>query len=132
MFAVDGRWGSGKTTFARMLSCVLKQDAFRVVNINAWDADYTDDPLGALTHALHDAMGSASKWRKQIKKTGIALMQEVVVGTVRFASGGLVGGEALKDLAESASTLSRNTPRRWVIFRACFAILPQTAKDPWW
>ena len=100
VFAIDGRWGSGKTIFAQMLSCVLKRQKFRVVSINAWDTDYTDDPLGALTHALHDAMGSASRRRKQLKEAVAALMREVVVGTVRLASGGLVSGDELTELAK--------------------------------
>lgn len=100
VFAVDGRWGSGKTTFARMLSCLLKQGGFKVVEINAWDTDYTNDPLAALTHALIESMDHADQRRKRIKEAGVALFREAAFGAVQLATAGVLGGKALADIAK--------------------------------
>ncbi|GAB1072008.1 MAG: hypothetical protein SAqTSA_21080 [Shewanella algae] len=41
---LDSEWGSGKTYFIKRLASELK-DSFPVVYIDAWQQDYSDDPL---------------------------------------------------------------------------------------
>ena len=67
VFAIDGRWGTGKTTLASMLSSHLKENDFTVVNVNAWDTDYTDDPLVALTSAVINSTDKGAKLMQQMK-----------------------------------------------------------------
>lgn len=67
VFAIDGRWGSGKTVFVKQL-CMLAdeseeaiehsaidtesveqlQETHKVFYFNAWESDYINDPLSAL------------------------------------------------------------------------------------
>ena len=61
MFAIDGRWGTGKTTFVRMFSQHLTNKEFRVVNINAWETDYADSPLAALVSKVAEAEPEPSR-----------------------------------------------------------------------
>ena len=52
VFALDGRWGTGKTTFLRMFTQHLRDESFTVVEVNAWDTDHADEPLTALVGSL--------------------------------------------------------------------------------
>lgn len=45
VLALDAPWGSGKTTFIRMLQVVLRKQNFQCVYFNAWTSDYVVDPL---------------------------------------------------------------------------------------
>jgi hypothetical protein len=52
VLALDSPWGTGKTTVVRMLRTVLENDGFQCLYFNAWQADYTTDPLVALVSAV--------------------------------------------------------------------------------
>ena len=43
--AVDGEWGTGKTTFLKLWAQHLRNNGFPVVEHNAWETDYATDPL---------------------------------------------------------------------------------------
>ncbi len=49
VFAVDAPWGTGKTTFLRMWKQHLRNRGFPVIEFNAWETDFAEDPLVALT-----------------------------------------------------------------------------------
>ena len=99
VIAIDGPWGSGKTTFAGMLACVLKAQGFQVVEVNAWNTDYTNDPLGALTHALLEKLNPGPVLRERLKGAAIGLTKEAIAGTIRVATGGIPSGELPADAA---------------------------------
>lgn len=46
--AIDAAWGHGKTTFLQLWAARLKQDTFLVIDVNAWNTDYFDDPFLAI------------------------------------------------------------------------------------
>lgn len=48
VMAVDASWGMGKTTFLRMWAQHLKTKGHPVVEFNAWETDFTWDPIFAL------------------------------------------------------------------------------------
>ena len=52
VIAVDGDWGTGKTTFIQLWEQYLRSSEFAVASFNAWDSDYCDDPFTALTEEL--------------------------------------------------------------------------------
>lgn len=58
--AIDAAWGHGKTTFLRLWSAHLEQNAFLVIKINAWETDYFDDPFLAIVGEM----------TKQLKASG--------------------------------------------------------------
>lgn len=53
VMSLDGAWGSGKTTFAKMWQQQLKNNGFTTIYFNAWEHDYMVDPLVALIGELH-------------------------------------------------------------------------------
>lgn len=48
VLAIDGKWGTGKSTFIEMWLPVLSQQKITTVLFNAWEADYHDDVLAPL------------------------------------------------------------------------------------
>ena len=49
VLAIDAAWGEGKTTFLRMSQAYLRKNQFLVIDFNAWETDFCDDPFIALT-----------------------------------------------------------------------------------
>ena len=47
--AVDAPWGTGKTTFLRMWKQHLRNQGFPIIEFNAWETDFSEDPFVALT-----------------------------------------------------------------------------------
>ena len=93
VFAIDGGWGTGKTTFVAMFSQHLRNEHFRVVNINAWETDYADDPLSALVSSLADAEEDATR-RDSFKSTAVGLLRVVAPPAIRIATSGLLNLDA--------------------------------------
>lgn len=48
VLAVDAPWGTGKTTFIEMWMAHLKEKGFPCLDFNAWENDFSDDPLVSL------------------------------------------------------------------------------------
>ena len=53
VIALDGRWGSGKTTFTQQWAGLLRQRGHAVVQFDAFAHDYQDDALIALAGELY-------------------------------------------------------------------------------
>ena len=45
VIGVNGRWGSGKTTFLNMFEKYMQMLHYKVVSFNAWQDDYMNDPM---------------------------------------------------------------------------------------
>ena len=52
VIALCGEWGSGKTTFVKMWKQNLNNNNYKTLYFNAWNSDYTEDPLMALIFEL--------------------------------------------------------------------------------
>ena len=57
VLAIDAEWGAGKTTFLNMWSRHLQNQGFPVVAFNAWETDFTGNPMVALITELAEALG---------------------------------------------------------------------------
>lgn len=68
--ALSGEWGSGKTTFIRMLMQKMKNEGGHPLYFNAWENDYVSDPLIALLAGLKDLYPQSSKWNDVITSGG--------------------------------------------------------------
>ncbi len=45
VISLNGKWGSGKTTFLKMWKKQMETLEYNVIHFNAWEDDYTNDPL---------------------------------------------------------------------------------------
>lgn len=43
VLAIDGKWGTGKTTFVEMWKAYLELDNFQTLYFNAWENDFISD-----------------------------------------------------------------------------------------
>jgi len=68
--ALSGEWGSGKTTFIRMLIQKMENEGGHPLYFNAWENDYVSDPLIALLAGLKDLSPHSSKWNDVIASGG--------------------------------------------------------------
>lgn len=48
VLTVNGKWGTGKTTFVKMWKQLLDDDQFKTIYFNAWESDFALDPIAAL------------------------------------------------------------------------------------
>ena len=52
VLAINGKWGTGKTTFVEMWKAYLELDNFHTLYFNAWENDFISDPLIGLLGEL--------------------------------------------------------------------------------
>ena len=45
VLALNGKWGTGKTTFVKMWKQQMKNEGYETIYYNAWEMDHIDDPL---------------------------------------------------------------------------------------
>ena len=76
VLAVDAAWGTGKTTFLEMWTQHLRNEKFTVVQINAWETDFTEDPFLAISAEL----------TKQLERQGDTPFQDKVEWAKKTAS----------------------------------------------
>lgn len=70
VLALNGDWGSGKTTFVRMWKQALKNNDYKTLYFNAWNSDYADDPLLALVSELKELSPNNEKINSIAGKAG--------------------------------------------------------------
>jgi ABC-type sulfate/molybdate transport systems ATPase subunit len=54
--ALDGSWGSGKTTFLKMWKLKLQDAGHICLYLNAWENDFIQEPLVAVVGELSQAI----------------------------------------------------------------------------
>ena len=54
VLALNGEWGSGKTTFVNMWKRMLIEKGFKTLYFNAWTSDFSNDPLIAMIAELKE------------------------------------------------------------------------------
>ncbi len=97
VLAIDGEWGSGKTTFVKMWRQYLINEGYKTLYFNAWATDFVEDPLIALMGELKEVIGSNSKFEslvKNIGKIGLTVGGEIIKTGVKRIAG--IDTEAIK------------------------------------
>ncbi len=78
VLALDAPWGAGKTVFLRMWAQYLRRERFRVAEFNAWETDFSDDPLIALYAALEGVLDRSSTTKaKNALKAGATMVSKL-------------------------------------------------------
>lgn len=71
VLAIDGEWGTGKTTFVKMWRQQLENNGYKTLYFNAWETDFIKDPLIALIGELKEVFGSDNpKLNELVKSIG--------------------------------------------------------------
>lgn len=92
--ALNGSWGTGKTTFVRMWQKYLEKAGYKTAYINAWEMDFTTNPLVSILGEVGSLTG---KDRRAFKKIIKALPKSVRLGAEGFIST-YTGQGAIKNL----------------------------------
>ena len=87
VMAVDAGWGMGKTTFLRMWARHLRNEQFPVVEFNAWETDFAQDPFIALSSEIATGLVSLGNTSGQL---GGQRLRSAAAAVVRVAPGALV------------------------------------------
>ena len=75
VLAVDAPWGTGKTTFLKMLVQSLRDQAFTVVAFNAWETDFSEDPFVALSSEITDGLKGSRRRLSALKRASSELVR---------------------------------------------------------
>lgn len=104
VFAIDGKWGSGKTTFVKMWKQSLTNQGFHVLYFNVWKHDFITDPIIGLVSQFRD-MSEDDKVKAKFAKI-VAAAGKVTTGIFPAIIKGLTKkslGEDVVEVIESAS-----------------------------
>ena len=106
VLALDGVWGSGKTTLVKILKADLEDSGYQCVYFDAWRVDYMVDPLIALVGALAELVERApNKSRADalaaLKKSAAVIAVETVGAVAQIVTKGVVSTEAIKAFTEA-------------------------------
>ena len=109
VLAVDSAWGTGKTTFLKMLAAYMRLQGFSVVEFNAWETDFADNPFLALSAEIIGGLTGVknAKLRKVVNK----ILQQApwAVPRLVLASIPQVGGQLVQEVNSAAKALKDPT-----------------------
>ncbi|MFK8067252.1 MAG: P-loop NTPase fold protein [Gammaproteobacteria bacterium] len=104
---INARWGSGKTYFLTHWRESIKT-RYPTVYVNAWESDFSDDPLVAVISAIHEQIVEHLPEKEQTRKAFTNRLKSAgrfVRGLAPVITKGLVhkalGEEAGKEIVES-------------------------------
>ncbi|MBM2837642.1 MAG: hypothetical protein HW415_267 [Deltaproteobacteria bacterium] len=121
VLAIDSPWGTGKTTFINMWLRSLKKEGVPCLYFNAWENDFTDDPLVSFIgemKACLDTVGEASQakvYYENAKKLGASIVKRAIPVTIKIVTAGVVNLEELSEeaLADFDSGLAKEKIDRY-------------------
>ena len=101
VLAVDAPWGDGKTTFIKIWSQHLRNQGFTVVEFNAWETDFFQDPFVALCTELIGSIDAVegnemSSKIDEVKKRGQVVFRHLASNAVERMTFGLMDYNTLK------------------------------------
>ena len=100
VLAIDGGWGIGKTTFLRMWMRKLQTAGHACLYLNAWQSDFSEDPLAALIGELSELVSTfktsgerqtaLQERLETVKKVGGKIIKKALPALVRMGTAGLL------------------------------------------
>ena len=108
VLSVDAAWGAGKTTFLKIWAQHLRNEEFPVVEFNAWETDFSEEPFIALSTELTEGLkefgyadGSVKAKINDMTQKTKEVARSLVPGIIKVAAAGipLGGGELGQALA---------------------------------
>jgi hypothetical protein len=118
VLAVDGSWGSGKTTFLNMWQVKLNEAGHLCLYLNAWKSDFVEDPLVAVVGELSIAIkvnpsmdkDNVRKTIDKIEKRARSIVKRLIPVGAKIATLGLIGEDAGigKDISAAIGSVTEN------------------------
>lgn len=106
--ALNGEWGTGKTTFVKMWELQLKNNGYKALYFNAWETDFVTDPLIALVGSLKSIYLSEEAKHTLVKVATSAakIATKAVPGLLNAASNKYLGEEVTEAIKGSFEGIS--------------------------
>jgi len=122
VIAVDSPWGTGKTTFLKMLKASLEIKDHPCLYFNAWETDFAEDPLVAFVGELDSLIKEllpedrAQETMKSVKKMAGTMAKRVVPAAIRIATMGTIdlAPEVERAIAEAMGALSTDAVENYL------------------
>ena len=114
VLAIDAPWGTGKTTFLRMWENHLRNEGFAATTFNAWDTDFTGDPLLALSAELLEGIEAHGNTQIEdrievVRRSVSKLLQATVPSAVSAVTHGFVDVRSFVTPAERLTRYREST-----------------------
>jgi hypothetical protein len=104
VLAIDSPWGTGKTTFIKMWQAHLNKKKCVSLYFNAWESDFSTDPLIAFVAEISSLMQSTQKENgsykphlEKARKFATALAKRALPTALRLGSAGMLNLDALSE-----------------------------------
>lgn len=117
VLAIDSGWGTGKTTFLRMFRQYLNNNGFsNIIHFNAWESDYSEDPLLSFIGEINTAVSGLSDGKKEqalvsmngLIEAGGFLLKKSIPLAVSMATSGLIKDIPIESLKEKLPEFFQN------------------------
>jgi hypothetical protein len=120
VLALDGSWGSGKTTFLKMWQAKLKESGHVCLFLNAWKTDFVEDPLVAVVGELSAAIdvyklagskGTAiHRHMKEVRKVAESIIKRSIPAGIKLATLGMVDAQDITErvLSDFAASIAED------------------------
>jgi very-short-patch-repair endonuclease len=114
VLSINSKWGSGKTTFVKMLNSYLTSKGANSIYFNAWETDFATDPLlaflGEINAAIEDYIidepNKKAAW-ENAKKAGAYILKKGIPVLLKIGSANLIDTEAIqKEFSNSIDDIS--------------------------
>ena len=110
VLAVNGKWGTGKTTFMQMWRAFLPKDKYSTIYFNAWETDYFSDPLIAILGELKEISLDSESFKKICSSLGsIALAASGAALKEYLKNRWGIAPEAIKDSIDSVKNVFQDS-----------------------
>jgi len=115
VIAIDSRWGTGKTTFIKLWEQHLKADNSSTLYFNAWETDFSDDPLvsflGEMNEGLKSLIGISEKTNEAWEKTkaaGKQIAKRGIPALIRVGTAGIIDADKIieDEMVKAAGSLA--------------------------
>lgn len=110
---LNGKWGTGKTQFLRRLYTHFYQDNHPVIYIDAWESDFTNDPLLVVASELLNQLSTMLP----VSGNDLDILKEIlgkVFKSSLITAGSFIGKQLMDDAAagrEIVKTFMDKTPK---------------------
>ena len=99
VMGIDASYGGGKTFFVRRWQASLQNSGYNTVFFNAWESDFSNDPLAAFMSALDKAF--PEKAAEEKINTGLKELVKIVAPALaKRGASYVLGEETAKELME--------------------------------
>jgi hypothetical protein len=78
VLALNGEWGTGKTTFVKMWQASLENEGFKTIYFNAWENDFENEPMTALLGEFRKLVVNNDEKYKSLLKAGAIVTRNVL------------------------------------------------------